>query len=110
MTNERKKVGEVKQVEGKGFDKVGDSYEGVYRSRKKVTINERGGSRESTLHTLEPDEGDAFGVWGNTLLDDLLSQVAFGTYVKVTLTELRVQDGKPKTYSPLKVFKVETFE
>lgn len=111
----RKFTRKIEQVEGKGFEKVGDSYEGTLRGTKVVKITDKDGDRDAHLYTLEPDPDEktgevqkAFGVWGSPLLDDLMSQVEEGTYIRITMTGLR--PPKRRGFSPMKIFMVEPAE
>lgn len=110
MANERKSTGVVKQVEAKGFDKPGDMFEGTYLGVKSTFLNDPkapNGKREAKLYSLAPDEGERYAVWGSTQLDDLMTQVQVGTYVKITFKET-LKAGKGR--QPMKVFEIETFE
>ena len=95
----------LKQAEGKGFEKVGDSYEGTYKGVKVVKLTDNKGQRDAHLIMLTPDEGDAFGVWANAVLADLIMQVDPEKYVRITY----IGDGPKRNpkQSPAKLFKVE---
>jgi hypothetical protein len=97
----------ITQVEGKGFDKVGDSYRGVFVSKKTVQIADRDGTREASLYKLAPPNGEAFGVWGSSQLDDLMSEVKPGEDVEITLTS--IDEPKKKGFSGMKRYRVDIY-
>jgi hypothetical protein len=95
----------LKQAEGKGFDKIGDAYEGTFAGVKHVSLTEANGQkRDASLIMLSPDEGEPFGVWANAVLLDLISQVEPGAYVKIVHHALGPKKGKN---SPTKLFQVQ---
>lgn len=78
-------------------EKEGDCVEGVLlRKQEKVGVN------ESMLYNLEKD-GSLIGVWGSTVLDDRMSFVAVGDYVRITFKGVQ----KNKKNQDVKIFKVE---
>ncbi len=109
----RKFTKSIKQAAAFGFDKVGVSYEGTFTGTKVAKITDTEGTREATLISLTPDagegpsKGEAFGVWANAVLADLIAAVPVGSYVKITHTGTGKAKGKR---SPAKMFEIAVAE
>lgn len=84
----------IKQVEVKGFEKIGDSAEGTFLGTKLAKITDKDGEREATMIVLQPDNGDKFAVWGNAVLEDMIQQVEPGKYVRIRHTSIGKAKGK----------------
>lgn len=91
----------IKQLEAKGFDKVGQEYEGEYLGTKETQITDSEGTRDATIILLKPDEGDRFGVWANAILTDMVAAVQPGTYIKIRHTKVSPPKGENRSGTKL---------
>lgn len=71
------------------WEKAGQEVEGTY---KKV-LDGQGKQQNSFVYTIETEEGVVQSFWGTKVLDDQLSNVEIGSYIKV------VYKGKVKAKS-----------
>jgi hypothetical protein len=81
----------IRQIDAKGFEKIGDKYEGTFQGTKIAKVSDpkkAEGFREGTIIRLKPDTGDEFGVWSNVVLDEMIQQVEVGTYIRIRHTGL----------------------
>jgi len=82
------------------FENAGDSVEGTF-----VNFAEgQGKDKNSCVYTLKSDEGEEHRFWGSKVLDDQLSKVSMGTYVKVDYK------GKAKSKSGREYHDFEVFQ
>lgn len=72
--------------EGQRTINQGESVEGYF-----VDLREDVGDNKSNIYSLKDDDGNVSTFWGTFVLDDQLSKVAIGTYVKIQY------DGKVKS-------------
>jgi len=99
MSNHKWKENNVKDSDDTIWDKENEPVlEG-----KLVKIEQNVGPNESTLYTLEKDDGHEIKVWGSTVLDDRFLGVPVGTYVRVNY-EGKVKSAKGTSYHNYKVF------
>ena len=79
------------------YEKEGDSVEGVL-----IRKEEEVGPNKSNTYHLEKGEKQVM-VWGTTIIDNKMSYVKVGEYVKITYKKTETN----KLNQPVKVFKVE---
>lgn len=70
---------------------------------KLVKIERNVGPNESTMYSVEKEDGAVLKVWGSTVLDDRFLGVPEGTYIKVTY-EGKLKSKKGTEYHSYKVF------
>ena len=75
----------------------GDQVEGILKK-----VDKDVGLNKSTLYHLE-NKDKQWAVWGSTVLDDRMSYVKEGEFVRITFKGTR----ENKRGQPLKIFKVE---
>ena len=84
-------------------DSVWDKEADPILEGKLVKIEHNIGPNESTMYTIEKDNGEEVKVWGSTVLDDRFMGVSVNTYVKVTY-EGKAKSKKGTYYHNYKVF------
>lgn len=75
---------------------VGDSVEGEYVDRK-----EKVGRHESNVYIIETKDGERVGVWGSTVIDKNMENVAVGSQVGFEYAGERT--GKNGTYKDFRI-------